>query len=336
MLQTLAPSGERIAHAMLAAVSDPYDFVTRELIDEVGAEETLRLLADATSPTPGAVNPDAVVRWRSVLTPRLENVSAEGLAASTAEFGLRVIMPGDADWPKALDDLGRATPYALWAKGDTALLTGPLNSRVTVDGARAATSYGVDVADQLSSSLAEQGHVLVSGGAYGIDSVVHGVALRADSGSTIAIMPGGLDRYYPVGNELLLRRIEEQGLLLSEYPPGVGPTRQRFAHRTRLLAAVSAFTVIAEAGVRSGSLRVANCAYELGRGVGAVPGMVTSAASAGCNRLLRDDTAEVITSATDVTAVTLPPPSSWALGRAYQDVARTLDAPASSPSQRGF
>ncbi|WP_373425636.1 DNA-processing protein DprA [Microbacterium sp. W4I4] len=106
-------------------------------------------------------------------------------------------------------------------------------------------------------------------------------------GKTIAVLAGGVDRAYPAGHTDLFARIEQQGLLVSEVAPGVAPTRQRFLDRGRIMAALSSTTVIVEAGARSGSLRVANEAVELGRSVGAVPGPVTSAASYGSNILLR-------------------------------------------------
>ena len=122
----------------------------------------------------------------------------------------------------------------------------------------------------------------------------------AVGGSTIAVLASGLDRLYPAGHADLLERIGVEGLLLSESPPGTVPTRQRFLDRARIVAALSAASVIVEAGARSGSMRVAEEAHRLGRGVGAVPGPVTSAASVGTHLLLRDCLANFVTDAKDV------------------------------------
>lgn len=320
-------TGERATRMRLAAVSPPGDPITGELLTQIGAEATLNLLANNTARPPETVDAESVERWRIMLAPELQRTATTDLSAVTEQYGLRVLIPGDPDWPKHLDDLGSAMPYALWTKGDTALLTGPLQSRVTMVGARAATAYGTHVATELAAGLADQGHILVSGGAYGIDADVHRAALTSDSGTTVAIMAGGLDHYYPAGNRELLTRLETGGLLISEHPPGHIPTRDRFSQRARLLASLSALTVIPEAGVRSGTLRVASSAYDLGRWVGTVPGPVTNAASAGCNQLLRNGTAEVITCIADVTALTLPQPTGWALGQEYENIARAVAAP---------
>jgi DNA processing protein len=119
-------------------------------------------------------------------------------------------------------------------------------------------------------------------------------------------MACGVDRYYPAGNEDLLRSIAERGLLISEVPPGSAPTRWRFLQRNRLIAALSAVTVVVEARWRSGALNTAHHAAELGRPVGAVPGSVHSANSAGCHRLLRDGSAVCVTDAAEVAELAGP------------------------------
>ena len=170
---------------------------------------------------------------------------------------------------------------------------------VTITGARAATGYGEHVAMELAAAAMTDKRQVVSGGAYGIDGVTHRTVL-AGGGSTIAVMAGGLDRLYPAGHTELLNRVGTHGLLLSELPPGAAPSKWRFLQRGRLLAALSGAVVVAEAGYRSGTLNTAARAVELHRPVGAVPGPITSPASAGCHRLLRDGLATVITGYDDV------------------------------------
>ena len=111
---------------------------------------------------------------------------------------------------------------------------------------------------------------------------------------------GGVDRAYPVGHTQLLGQIAETGALVSEVPCGSAPTKWRFLQRNRLIAALTSATVVVEAGWRSGSLNTAGHAASLGRPVGAVPGPITSAASAGTHRLLREFAAQCITSAADI------------------------------------
>ena len=222
-------------------------------------------------------------------------------------LGLCLLTPGAAGWPEGLSDLGVLAPLALWAKGDIGVLTSSLGSRVTIVGARAATGYGEHVATEFATDLAGLPRVVVSGGAYGIDGAAHGAALTTRPGSTIAVLAGGLDRNYPAGHQELLSRVAESGAVLSELSPGAAPTRWRFLQRGRLLAAISAATIVVEAGYRSGSLHTAAEAHALGRPVGAVPGPITSAASAGCHRLLHEKIATVISSASDIAALTDPP-----------------------------
>lgn len=215
------------------------------------------------------------------------------------QSGVRALIPGDSDWPTALDDLGEAAPYVLWTRGASSFLSRPMSDLVTITGARACTSYGEHVARELASSVAAEERVVVAGGAYGIEGASHQAALAA-GGDTIAILANGVDRPYPVGHRDPLDRVADVGFLVSEVPPGAVPTRHRVIARARLLAALSSASVIVEAGARSGSLLVAQRAAELGRRVGAVPGPVTSAVSVGPHRLLRDGIASLVADTSDL------------------------------------
>ena len=169
---------------------------------------------------------------------------------------------------------------------------------VAIVGTRASTAYGEHVAADLAAGLVERDVTVVSGGAYGIDGAAHRATLATD-GFTVAVLAGGIDIPYPAGHAALLHRIGQQGLVVSEYPPGVRPARHRFLTRNRLVAALSGATVVVEAGARSGAANTAAWARALGRGVCAVPGPVTSSASVGCHALLRSG-AELVTRAADV------------------------------------
>jgi DNA processing protein len=185
----------------------------------------------------------------------------------------------------------------LWAVGPERL-DDVVERACALVGTRAATGYGEHVAADLATGLVERDVAVVSGGAFGIDGAAHRASLAAD-GVTVAVLAGGIDVPYPAGHTEMLRRVQEQGLLVSEYAPGSRPTRHRFLTRNRLVAALSGATVVVEAGLRSGAANTAAWAKGIGRPVGAVPGPVTSSASAGCHVLLRDK-ANVITRAEDI------------------------------------
>ncbi len=285
---------ERTARIILAIASEPGDAVTGRMIRTLGATETVtRAVADEVPAEPDGDT------WQRRLAPRIDAAQARRVLAETERHGLRVLIPGDADWPTSVNGLGDHAPVALWARGDTGLLAGPVWDRLTVTGARASTGYGEHVTAELVQSAVADSRTVLSGGAYGIDGTAHRAAL-ASGGSTIAVLAGGLDRPYPAGHTELLARVGTDGLLLSELPPGAAPTKWRFLQRGRLLAALSGAVLIAEAGYRSGSLHTAARAIELGRPVGAIPGPLTSAASAGCHRLLRDGLGSIITGYDDV------------------------------------
>ena len=197
---------------------------------------------------------------------------------------------------------------------------------VAIVGARAASGYGEHVAAELAGDLAAAGAVIVSGGAYGIDGAAHRAALGVE-GDTIAFLAGGVDRAYPAGHQQLLRQIVESGAVVSEPPCGAAPTKWRFLARNRLIAALGQATVVVEAGWRSGSLNTAGHAAALGRPLGAVPGPVTSASSAGCHRLLREYDAQCVTSAAEVREMWGVLPAQVERGEAIDpDQVRLLDA----------
>ncbi|MCJ7827377.1 MAG: DNA-processing protein DprA, partial [Demequinaceae bacterium] len=213
-----------------------------------------------------------------------------------AKVGARVVARGDPEWPAEICDLGDAAPYCLWVRGSADIREAWARS-VAVVGSRSSTAYGEHVAATLAAELADGGHVVVSGGAYGIDARAHRGALAA-GGTTVAVMAGGVDRLYPAGNADLLGRVLEAGAIVGELPPGYAPHRSRFLTRNRIIAAARA-TVVVEAAHRSGALSTAFHAAGLGRPVTAVPGPVTSAGSTGCHRLIRDG-AVLVTCARDI------------------------------------
>ena len=207
-------------------------------------------------------------------------------------------------YPVSLRDAADA-PWTLIGRGDPGMLDGlePFGT-VTIVGARRATSYGREIARELGRELAGAGMVVVSGLAFGIDACAHRGAV--DAGRTIAVLGCGPDVAYPASHRSLWRRICEVGLVISEFPPGATPWRWTFPARNRIMAALAGMTVVVEAATRSGSLITTDLAADLGRDLGAVPGPVTSRASAGPNALLASG-AHVIRDAQDVLDALLGP-----------------------------
>lgn len=280
----IAEPGDRIAGILIAAlgaVSALDALVARASIDSLLA----RLDGESTEKELG----EAIERWQ----PRLQSRTALVALRQAVRYGVRLIVSGDESWPTGFDDLGPHAPIALWLRGNESTLA-TAGSSIALVGARAATGYGEHVAMEASAGLVDRGYTIVSGAAYGIDGMAHRAAL-ASSGQTIAVLAGGVDRFYPSGHEALLTRIVDSGAVVSELPCGSAPTKWRFLQRNRLIAAASQATVVLEAGWRSGSLNTAGHAAALGRPLGAVPGPVTSAASAGCHRLIRDFDAVCVT-----------------------------------------
>ncbi|MFI8830831.1 DNA-processing protein DprA [Streptomyces afghaniensis] len=286
------PDEELFARVFLTRVIEPGDEIGGRWVREYGVREVARRLAEGGRPLAGVSGK----RWKGLLA-RAEVARPRADLAAAREAGVRFVRPGDAEWPGQLDDLGDARPLGLWVRGRASLRMWALRS-VAVVGARACTEYGAHMAATLAAGLAEQGWVVVSGGAYGVDGAAHRGALGA-GGATVAVLACGVDRPYPRGHTQLIGRIADQGLVIGELPPGDHPTPSRFILRNRVIAALTRGTVVVEAAHRSGSLVTARAAQRLGRYTMGVPGPATSGLSAGVHELLRGEAA-LVTDAADV------------------------------------
>ena len=194
------------------------------------------------------------------------------------------IARSDARFPPRLKAIFDPPPALyLRGSGDPELLA--IRS-VAVVGARSCSPYGAQVARMLGRELGSAGLVVVSGLARGIDGEAHRGALEAGR-PTVGVLGCGIDRDYPAVNAALSRRMEEEGLVVSEYEPGIEPAPWRFPARNRIIAGLCEAVVVVEARERSGALITADFALEEGREVFAVPGEITSALSAGSNALLK-------------------------------------------------
>ena len=213
-------------------------------------------------------------------TPCADTVIADEFARA-AQCGAQLVCLGDVAYPALLAQIPDAPP-AFWAIGDVSLLGRPCISMV---GARNASSLGLRMTRALARDLGEQGHVITSGLARGIDAAAHKSALAT---GTIAVMAGGVDVVYPSENTDLAREIAGAGLLISEQPMGLEPRARHFPSRNRIVSGLSRALVVVEAAAKSGSLITARAALDQGRDVLAVPGHPFDARASGCNMLIRD------------------------------------------------
>ena len=222
------------------------------------------------------------------------------------EGGYRWLARSDPAFPARLRSI-HDPPPGLFIRGSASIA---LLDRVSVAvvGARACSHYGSSVATSLARDLAEAGVLVVSGLARGIDGAAHRGALQA--GTTVAVLGCGIDRDYPRTHASLAAEIAREGLIVSEYAPGVEPAPWRFPARNRIVAGLTLATVVVEARERSGALITADLALDEGREVLAVPGEITSQLSRGTNHLLRLG-AVPVTCAADVLRVlgVDPPPA---------------------------
>lgn len=287
----------RLARAHLSRVADSHPGALAALVAEVGPVEASRRVRCG----------EVAFTAESMISAREAEDRAHQDLELIASHGGRLVIPEDEEWPaRAFAEMSEAdrsrpvpdAPLALWVRGPHALAD-VLDKAITVIGSHAASGYGVHVAGELGYGLAEGGVTVVASGGYGIADSAHRGALQAE-GVTIAVLAGGADIAYPAGQQRLLTAIAEQGLVISEQPPGNTPAQHRFIASSRILAALGAGTVVVEAGRRSGAKRTGAIAVALGRVVMAVPGPVTSATSVGCHDLMRDGLAAVVRDVADV------------------------------------
>lgn len=316
----------RESRAALCRLIEPGDLLGTVTIRSLGVRQTEHLIrsgqratgaqqqavgeaAEAAGLGPRQRNvADALVRWRT----RLSQLGGARMLNALYRRGGGIIVPEDQVWPEQLGDLGAAEPIALWFRlaardkepyGAVARRLPRPGRSIALVGSREMTDPGGRAAWETASELAGHGVCVVSGGAYGIDAAAHRGALAPgpeETAPTLAILAGGVDRLYPAGNARLLQQVMEPGMVLSEMAPGSAPTRHRFLQRNRIIAALTAATVVVEARARSGALATAHHALEIGRPVGAVPGNIYSASSAGCHQLLRQTPAQLVTDAAEV------------------------------------
>jgi DNA processing protein len=197
---------------------------------------------------------------------------------------IKVTTVYDASYPERLrfiDD----NPYLLYYKGSlNEMETGRC---LSVVGSRKATSYGKWVAESFVSELCSHGFRIVSGMAYGIDSIAHQTAIKRNQ-YTIAVLGSGIDVIYPKRNKELYRDISERGSVISEFAPGFSPLPFNFPYRNRIISGLSDGILVVEAGEKSGTLITATYGFEQNKEVFAIPGNIDNINARGTNRLIRE------------------------------------------------
>jgi DNA processing protein len=300
---TNLPDDPRLALMLLSSIVEPGDAELDDLLAETGPIEVVKRLWE------GEV-PERLQRITSAMVSCTHDPAARAadIAAATESCGAKVLIPGDPEWPDQLRDLMLVCdadephvrpPRCLWVRGEQDLARLCRRS-VAIVGSRAASEYGQHLADDLAADLTQAGWTIVSGGAFGIDRAAHLGAL-ARGGSTVSVLACGVELPYPKGNHSMFNLIAENGLIISEWPPGTSVMKHRFLTRNRVIAALTAGTVVIEAAHRSGARNTARYAAELGRVLMFTPGPVTSSMSAGVHQLAREPwEARLVTRAEEV------------------------------------
>ncbi len=211
-----------------------------------------------------------------------------------ADPGHQILAIDDQDYPELLKQISDP-PGILYTLGDRSLLNNP---QIAIVGSRNCTPGGASNARDFAAYLAEAGLTITSGMALGIDQHAHQGALKA-TGKTIAVLGTGIDRIYPSRNRQLAYDIAEQGLILSEFPLGTGPSSFNFPRRNRIISGLSLATLVVEATRKSGSLITAHHSLEQGREVFAIPGSIHNPQSKGCHQLIKQG-AKLVDQASDI------------------------------------
>jgi len=208
--------------------------------------------------------------------------------------GIRYIPKDSNEYPPLLRSID-SPPYGLYILGEMPSFD---KLWVSVVGTRRPTDYGKTATKKLVKELSEKGVIVVSGMADGIDGVTNQAALEGGS-PTVAVFGNGVDICYPSAHEKLYEKIQQNGCIISEFPPGTSPEKWHFPWRNRIISGLSQAIIITEAEIKSGTSTTVNYALEQGREVMAVPGNITSKRSEGTNKLIKEG-AHVATCVMDV------------------------------------
>lgn len=211
--------------------------------------------------------------------------------------GIRIINANDKEYPKKLKEIVDY-PLFLYIKGNADLNTDE-RKNIAVVGTRRATKYGKSSCEKIVRELFAYNINLISGLAEGIDTIAL-TAFSEKNGNTVAVVGTGLDVVYPYENKMLWERISNTGMIISEYPLGTGPLKWNFPRRNRIIVGLSDGIIIAESFKSGGSLITAELGFSVDREIFAIPGFINYPSFEGCNNLIKENKAKLITCAEDI------------------------------------
>lgn len=271
-------------------------------------------------------------RTANGLEQQRKRIVPEAEVERLVKLHVSVLRLTDATYPRLLREI-TLPPPVLYVRG---VLTPQDDWAVAIVGTRRATAYGRQITERLAAELAQQGITIVSGLARGIDTHAHSATLNT-GGRTIAVLGCGPDLVYPPENAKLAARIVENGCIITEFGPGTQPETGNFPARNRLISGLSLGVLVAEAPDDSGALITTRFAAEQGRDVFAIPGNITSRASAGANRLIQDG-AKLVLDVNDILSelnvhLAPPPQSTRFTSAAQRQPSASREKPASPPAQ---
>jgi DNA processing protein len=285
-------------------VTSLHDWLRLTLTPGIGGESQRKLLAAFGLPeqifVAGHLAHRRIIASKADLLVDVDQNLERRIAAAlewAAQPGCHIITLADAQYPPQLLEISDP-PTLLYVRGDPALLRRPA---LAIVGSRNATPQGLKITEDFAHVLAAGGLIIISGLALGIDAAAHRGALLADkdAGSTVAVIGTGADRLYPACNQNLARKIEERGVIVSEFPLGTPAVAANFPRRNRIISGLAHGVLVVEAALESGSLITARLAGEQGREVFAIPGSIHSPLSRGCHRLIKQG-AKLVESARDI------------------------------------
>lgn len=214
----------------------------------------------------------------------------------TERIGASMITPQDTHYPSRLRQI-YDPPLLLWVRGDASVLDTP---SIAIVGTRKASSYGLQKAEYFTTRLAAEGLTIISGLAYGVDSVAHRTAVQS-GGQTVAVLGSGVDNIYPASNRGLAEKIMDgAGAVISEFPPGTNPDAGNFPVRNRIVSGMTLGTLVVESAVEGGSMITARSALDQNREVFVVPHSLDNPSGTGCNMLIKQGMGKLIQYTEDV------------------------------------
>lgn len=231
----------------------------------IASDELERTLGDEFASLAKKANPEFLTKYLNKL----------------ASLGINLITSADDNFPEKLLQIDDRPEYIFY-KGDLSLLK---QKCVAIVGTRMPSAYGITITERFAKELASAGVVIVSGLAYGVDSIAHRKALE-ENGKTVAVLAGGFNNIYPQEHFSLFCEIAKKGLVLTEHRPDVKSLKFLFPQRNRIVAAISDALLITEAGEKSGTTITKDFALDYGVPIYAVPGNITSNKSDGTNALI--------------------------------------------------